>query len=208
MGKGDKTRQDILEKVAVLFNEKGYAATSMQDITAATGIQRGGIYNHFASKEALALASFEYTCSILAKRLMRGVCAQKTAVGRLKAIASGFADLYRQNPDFPCGCQVLNTAVEAKRQMLTLRQRAQEAMNQLKALIKKTILQGIERVELQHTADPDAVTAVMISALEGAMLLSVLYDDTTYLDHAVNHLHWYVDTLAIQLSPSLAATAE
>ncbi|MEO0824565.1 MAG: TetR/AcrR family transcriptional regulator [Cyanobacteria bacterium J06639_16] len=203
MGKGDKTRQDILQKVVVLFNEKGYAATSMQDITTVTGVQRGGIYNHFASKEELALASFEYACSVLAKCLIRGVRPQKTAVGRLNAIASSFAELYTQNPLFPFGCQVMNTTVEAKRQMLPLRQKAQEAMNQLKQLITDTTLRGIEQSELLGSINPNAVAAVFISTLEGAMLLSVLYDDPTYLDHAVNHLHWYVETLSVNPNPTL-----
>jgi TetR/AcrR family transcriptional regulator, transcriptional repressor for nem operon len=202
MSKGDKTRQAILQKVAVLFNEKGYTATSMQDITQVTGIQRGGIYNHFASKEELAIETFEYACSVLSRRLMQGIRHQKTAFGKLKAIATTFAGLYTQNPLFPCGCQVLNTAVEAKRQMLPLRQKAQEAMSQLKALITKTTLKAIEQGELPDSINSEAVAAIFISTLEGAMLLSVLYDDPTYLHHAVNHLHWYLDSLATNPDPS------
>ena len=195
MGKGDKTRQAILHKVAVLFNEKGYGSTSMQDITAVTGIQRGGIYNHFASKEELALETFEYACSVLSKRLMQSLRGQKSARGRLNAIASGFADLYHHNPLFPCGCPVLNAAVEAKREMLPLRQKAQESMDQFKNLIRKTTLKGIEKGELRASIDVEAVASVFVSTLEGAMLLSVLYDEPIYLDHAVSHLHGYVDSL-------------
>ncbi|MDJ0703392.1 MAG: TetR/AcrR family transcriptional regulator [Leptolyngbyaceae cyanobacterium MO_188.B28] len=197
MDKGDKTRQAILRKVAVLFNEKGYAATSMQDVTAATGVQRGGVYNHFASKEALAVETFEYACSVLSKRLMQSLRRQKSAGGRLKAIASCFAEHYCQNPLFPCGCPVLNTAVEAKREMLPLRRKAQEAMGEFKDLILKTTVKGVKTGELTDSVDAEAVAAVFISTLEGAMLLSVLYDDPTYLDHAVNHLHRYVDSLAV-----------
>lgn len=202
MGKGDRTRQDILQKVAVLFNEKGYEATSMQDITKATGIQRGGIYNHFASKEALALETFEYACSILSQRLLQGIRHQQTALDQLKAIATTFAELYAQDSPFPCGCQVLNTAVEAKRQMLPLRQKAQEAMNRLKDLIVKTVHRAIEQGELPETMQADVVAAIFISTLEGAMLLSVLYDETMYLQHAVNHLHWYINTSAIDSKSS------
>lgn len=203
MGKGDKTRQEILHKVAVLFNEKGYAATSMHDITQVTGIQRGGIYNHFASKEELAIETFEYARSVLAQRLIQSICCQKTAFGQLKAIASSFAELYTQNSLFPCGCQVLNTAVEAKRQMLPLRHKAQEAMSQLKQLIVQTMLEAIEQGDLPDSIDTDTVAAIFISTLEGAMLLSVLYDDSTYLHHAVRHLHWYIDTLALNLHSSI-----
>ena len=206
LGKGEKTRQAILHKVAVLFNEKGYAATSMQDITAVTGIQRGGIYNHFVSKEALVLETFEYARSLLAKKLIRGVSRQKTAVGRLKAIALSFAELYTSNPIFPCGCQVLNAAVEAKRQMLPLRQKAQAAIGEFKDLIVKTTLQGIDCDELPEEINPDALAIVFVSTLEGAMLLSVLHDEPIYLQHAVNHLHEYIDSLkTTATSPSLSS---
>ena len=198
MGKGEQTRHDILHKVAILFNEKGYATTSMQDITAVTGIQRGGVYNHFASKEALALETFDYACSLMATRLMQAVARQTTALGCLKAIAQSFAELYTQDPIFPCGCQILNTAVEAKRHMPTLRQKAQEAMGRLNDLIVKTARQGIEQEEFPNSINVDAMAAIFISTLEGAMLLSVLYDDTAYLNHAVGHLHWYLDSLAVK----------
>ena len=195
MGKGEQTRLAILRTVAVLFNEKGYATTSMQDITRATGIQRGGIYNHFSSKDELALETFEYALSVLKKQLIRSIASQKTDIGRLKAIATTFAELYTQNPRFPCGCQVLNTAVEAKRHMLPLRQKAQEAMNQLNTLIVETVINCVEQGELPNSVDEDAIATVFISTLEGAMLLSVLYDDSVHLRRAVNHLHWYVDNL-------------
>lgn len=204
MTKGNKTRQEILHKVAILFNEKGYAATSMQDITQVTGIQRGGIYNHFASKEDLALATFEYTCSVLGQRLRQGMSRENTALGQLKAIATTFAELYTHNPLFPCGCQVLNTAVEAKREMLPLREKAQEAMGQLKNLIAKTTLRAVEQGELPRSVDAESVAAIFISALEGAMLLSVLYDDSAYLSHAVNHLHWYLDRVTEELGSAMA----
>ncbi|NET30842.1 MAG: TetR/AcrR family transcriptional regulator [Cyanothece sp. SIO1E1] len=201
MGKGDQTRQEILHKVAVLFNEKGYTATSMQDVTAVTGIKRGGIYNHFASKEELALATFEYACGVLEARLRSDLHHQQSAVGQLRAIASNFAELYTQNPFFPYGCPVLNAAIEAKRQNLALRQKAQAVMSQLKALITEIARQGIRQGELPDSINADAVAAVFISTLEGAMLLSVLYDDVSYLNHAVNHLHWYADSLTMKMAP-------
>lgn len=205
MAKGNKTRQEILHRVAVLFNQKGYAATSMHDITQATGIQRGGIYNHFVSKEALALETFEYACSVLGQRLRQGINREDTALGQLKAIATTFAELYSHNPLFPCGCQVLNTAIEAKREMLPLRQKAQEAMSHLKNLIVQTTLQAIEQGELPSSVDADAAATIFISTLEGAMLLSVLYDDSAYLHQAVKHLHWYLDRVAEGLGPAASA---
>lgn len=53
LSKGEQTRQQILEVSVRLFNEQGYHGTSMRQIAEQAGIALGGIYNHFASKEAI-----------------------------------------------------------------------------------------------------------------------------------------------------------
>ena len=61
MTKGQQTRRGIIEKAAPLFNQKGYEGTSLSDLMDATGLQKGGIYRHFDSKEELAAAAFDYS---------------------------------------------------------------------------------------------------------------------------------------------------
>jgi AcrR family transcriptional regulator len=51
--KGERTRQAILQSAYEIFLEKGYAASSMREIAERTGLALGGIYNHFANKEAI-----------------------------------------------------------------------------------------------------------------------------------------------------------
>jgi len=51
--KGERTHQAITESAYILFLEQGYAATSMRQIARGAGLALGGIYNHFASKEAI-----------------------------------------------------------------------------------------------------------------------------------------------------------
>jgi AcrR family transcriptional regulator len=51
--KGERTRQGIMEAAYELFLTQGYAATSMRQIAERAGLALGGIYNHFASKEAI-----------------------------------------------------------------------------------------------------------------------------------------------------------
>ena len=54
--KGDNARARIMECAQELFSRKGYAAVTMQDISAASGFSRGGLYRHFASTEEIFLA--------------------------------------------------------------------------------------------------------------------------------------------------------
>src|SRR5690606_39591748 len=51
------TKKRILQRSAVLFNTRGYQATSVSDITDATGFTKGAIYRHFKNKEELVRQS-------------------------------------------------------------------------------------------------------------------------------------------------------
>jgi AcrR family transcriptional regulator len=53
LSKGERTRQAILQAAYDLFLEQGYAATSMRQVAERIGLALGGIYNHFAGKEAI-----------------------------------------------------------------------------------------------------------------------------------------------------------
>src|SRR6266478_9974761 len=73
MTKGQQTRRDIVEKAAPLFNKKGFEGTSLSDLMHATGLQKGGIYRHFSSKEELATEVFDYAWQKAVSRRLEGI---------------------------------------------------------------------------------------------------------------------------------------
>lgn len=195
MRKGEQTRRVIIEKTAVLFNEKGYASTSMADVTAATGVQRGGIYNHFAGKEELARASFAHATRCISQRLRQALRGVTDPVERLLAICDAFAGMYAEERPFPNGCPVLNTAVEAKGEWAALREEARRAADKLCRLIADTVRDAREQRRFASAVDPDEVASIVVGMLEGGVLLTVLYDAPVHLERAAAHLRTYVEGL-------------
>ncbi|WP_431210474.1 TetR family transcriptional regulator [Puia sp. P3] len=65
MSKAEKTREFIIQKTAPIFNKKGYAGTSLSDMTEVTGLTKGSIYGNFADKDEVALAAFAYNSSLM-----------------------------------------------------------------------------------------------------------------------------------------------
>lgn len=57
----EATKAALLEEAATLFTERGYAKTAMEDVASASQVTRGGVYHHFASKQALFEAVLERT---------------------------------------------------------------------------------------------------------------------------------------------------
>lgn len=55
----ERTRQRLLAEAQRLFRERGYAATSLEQIAEAADVTKGAIYGHFASKEDLLLSAIE-----------------------------------------------------------------------------------------------------------------------------------------------------
>jgi TetR/AcrR family transcriptional regulator, transcriptional repressor for nem operon len=68
MKKGETTKLDIIQRAAPIFNQHGYSGASISDIMRATGLQKGGIYNHFETKEQLAIESFHYAVRVSCQR--------------------------------------------------------------------------------------------------------------------------------------------
>jgi TetR/AcrR family transcriptional regulator, transcriptional repressor for nem operon len=194
MGKGEQTKRRIVAQAAPVFNTRGYSGTSMAELTKATGLEKGGIYNHFPSKEALALAAFDYAVGVIGARFAAALDGTEGAVARLTAIVDVFAT-YVEQPPVPGGCPILNTAVEADDTDPALRARAQAAMTDLQKLIGATVKRGVAAGELRPDADPRAVAAVVTAMLEGAIMLGRLYGDVAPMRHAVDHLLRYVETL-------------
>ena len=71
LSKGAATRQRIVELAAPVFNQRGYVGASMRDLVDATGLEKGGIYNHFGSKEQLALEAYDHAMTIVTDGLQR-----------------------------------------------------------------------------------------------------------------------------------------
>ncbi|MFT6687147.1 MAG: TetR/AcrR family transcriptional repressor of nem operon, partial [Saprospiraceae bacterium] len=94
ISKSEKTTRFIIEKVAPLFNQKGYAATSMSDITKATGLTKGAIYGNFKNKEAVAIAAFNKNVNDLLKRIAKHQEQSKSPLEKLFLIIDFYKGYY------------------------------------------------------------------------------------------------------------------
>ncbi len=197
MGKGEETRERVLAQAAAVFNVRGYAGTAMSDIMAATDLEKGGIYRHFASKEQLALAAFDYAVSQVRRRFAEGLAGQVHAADILVAFLAVFRG-YAQRPPLAGGCPVLNTAVESDDTNPLLRERARAVVEEWRALIQTTVQAGIDRNELRPEVDGARLALLMIATMEGAVMLTQLLSDPAPLEQAYAHLRQHIETAVRQ----------
>jgi TetR/AcrR family transcriptional regulator, transcriptional repressor for nem operon len=191
MTKGQQTKQEIVRKAAPLFNQKGYAGTSLSDLMDATGLQKGGIYRHFSGKEELAAAAFDYSWEKAVSGRLEGVQDVPHSLDRLKKMIDNFVEM--RSGLVPGGCPLMNTAIEADDGNSMLRNRARKALQGWTTRLSRIASEGIQKREIDSGLEPRKLSKWIIGSLEGALLISRLQKDDEPLHVARHNLHEYLE---------------
>ncbi len=179
MSKAEKTKQFIVTQTAPIFNKKGYAGTSLQDITTATGLTKGSIYGNFGGKDEVALAVFDHNI----KQVMSILRAEMSRHTTIKEKLMVYVEVYTNFHKYPFpegGCPMLNTAVEADDTHPKLKQKAKEAINTWKKNIVSLMEQGIKNKEITRDVDAEQTALTMMATIEGMIMISKLTGKPEY----------------------------
>lgn len=180
MKKGEMTREFIIREAAVLFNQKGYFSSSISDLTRVTGMQKGGIYNHFENKDQLALEAFEHATAVLGKSFAHAMEGKSTAFEKLAAVISVYENAH-DHPPLKGGCPLLNTAIECDDAHPALKEKAQQAMGYFLDRLRTLLEQGVEQGEFVEDLKVQEFAIYITSVIEGGVMLSRLYEDNMYI---------------------------
>src|SRR5580693_2199546 len=147
MRKGEQTRQEIIRKAAPIFNQRGYEGAALSDLMRATGLEKGGIYRHFDSKQQLAGEAFDYAWELALDTRFEGTQEISNAVDRLRQIVRNFRD--RTAGLVPGGCPLLNTAIDSDDGNPELRGKARRALSSLLGRLRRIIEEGQRSGEIR-----------------------------------------------------------
>ena len=190
MRKGEQTRQEIVRKAAPLFNQRGYNGAALSDLMEATGLEKGGIYRHFASKEQLAAEAFDYAWNETLQARIHDLDAVPNSVDRIERLLANFVE---RRGIVPGGCPLLNTAIENDDGNAVLRERARGALRSWRRYLVAMIEQGIKAREIRPRVDAEALATVIISSLEGAVMVYRLERSDDALRAVQAHLNHYLE---------------
>lgn len=188
------TRQLIIDKAISLFNTQGYRATSISDITQATGTTKGAIYANFSNKEEVAVAAFEHAVEIVLNEIRNCIKAAPDAPGKLEAILNYYG-AYIGNPPIPGGCPVLNTAVEADDNHPLLRTKVVRLITLLKDSLRQIIHRGIVEKQLKPDMDIEGFVMLFYASIEGAIMVSRVEGDNESFRDMARYLKTIIDSI-------------
>jgi len=168
--KTERTREHIIAATAPVFNRKGFAGTSISDLTQATQLTSGSIYGNFGNKEEVALAAFDHNLAgvrrVVKDAVDRCVTNKDKLVMYIRAYHSS------QDLNFPGGgCPMQNTLTEADDTHEGLRKRAAAGLLLWKKDLVTLINKGIAENEFLADTDADKIALHIIALTEFGFLM-------------------------------------
>jgi len=136
-----------------------------------TGLEKGGLYRHFSSKEELAAAAFRFALSEAVKTRTGDVGHIHGAVEKLRYIVERFVET--PSP-MRGGCPLMNTAIDSDDGNAVLRELATKGIHDWKSRLQKIVEEGIRAREIGKNTEPRRIANTIISTLEGALMISRL----------------------------------
>ena len=156
------------------------------------GLEKGGIYRHFESKEELAGDAFDHAWKVAMDTRFEGTEEIPNTVDRLKQIVRNFRD--RRTGLVPGGCPLLNTAIDSDDGNPQLRAKARQALSSWLDRLQSIAEEGQRRGEVRADVDSAKLATLIASTLEGSIMVSRLQRKEEPRDLAVRHLEEYLET--------------
>ncbi len=192
--KSEKTKRYIIEKTASLFNMKGYAGTSISDITDVTGLTRGSIYGNFKNKDEVAIQAFIYNVDQIISSIKIELKKAPTYFDKLMVYPIFYRNIYRSISSFG-GCPIINTLVESDDTHDDLKKQALRIITIWNRTIAEIVTKGKKYGEFKKDADPDAIADIVISLVEGGVAMTKATGKDNYVLNAMNHLERIIVSL-------------
>src|ERR1700732_3882037 len=179
MAKASDSKGKTLAAAAKLFRQQGYHGTALHDILAAGGSPRGSLYFHFPKgKEEIGATALTLAGEAVRQAIAQAAETSANAEIFLTRVARGMAsDLEKSG--YKEGCPIATTALETAAQSEVLGAATRNAFQKWELEIKR----GLFRFGMP-AGDADLAATLVLSQLEGALLLARTYRSTEPLRRA------------------------
>jgi TetR/AcrR family transcriptional regulator, transcriptional repressor for nem operon len=158
--------QEMIATALDVFWHKGLHDATMQDLAAATGVQRGSLYNAYGDKEAIFLRAFDHYAEEFLK-----TAGNALAEGDAAARLHNFLDVIIVNMTSgspPRGCLTTRTALDAAISSTAVRRRVQGLLSRLELLVSKAIGAAPGR---RLTVDANRLARVVVTFTRGLAVM-------------------------------------
>jgi TetR/AcrR family transcriptional repressor of nem operon len=170
---------EVLDRVMRLFWERGYEATSIQDLLDAIGLNRGSLYATFGDKRRLFLAAVERYVRQMAAPMFEALADDDPR----RAIERMFGAIIERTSDrrLPRGCLITNTAIESRRLGGQIKVKTTEVMKLQEAAIHEVVLRAQATGGFRSPEDGSALAHFFLAVAHGLNVVNKAGGETALL---------------------------
>ncbi|MFA2819850.1 MULTISPECIES: TetR/AcrR family transcriptional regulator [Bacillus] len=177
--------EKALDAAMQLFWEKGYAATSLSDLTAKMEIQKPSLYSAFGDKEELFEAALRRYTNLHAANIRTKLQNEQSVKGTIRTFFENIVE-EEYKKEFSKGCFCINTMVELAPHNEKFEVLTREHQMYLAVIFQELITKGIRSGELQSDLNAKAVAQTLVTSLIGLTVLMKSRPERSVIDNSVS----------------------
>lgn len=194
-------KEKLIQESLRLFSSKGFSNTSISEILKAAASSKGGLYNHFKTKEELFSAVLRESRKIWRDKNLAGLDEIEDSLEKIKKLLENYRDHYLLGSGaMPGGCIFVRVSVESAEfanQWPHLAAEINEGFEGLKSMLRGFLDKAKDLGQLAHETNTEAVADMIFSGMLGASVLYGMDKSSKNLERTIHSLIEYVTKLAI-----------
>ncbi|CAM2196200.1 TetR/AcrR family transcriptional regulator, transcriptional repressor for nem operon [Paraburkholderia kururiensis] len=160
----------VLDGAVRVFRERGYHATSVGDLSEATGLTAGSLYKAFGDKRGVFLAAFAHYVEARNAWLRRLLDRQPSGYEKIRAVLHFYAQS-SHGSEGRRGCLVVSSATALATFDDDIAAQVEAAMRRSEDLLRQLLRQGQEDGSVAQDIDVTAMARVLLAVLQGFRLI-------------------------------------
>ncbi len=187
------TRGKLVEAARRLFWERGYEATSLQDVLDRARVKSGSLYYFFRTKEDLLLAVLDHYVDLLWPAVIEPAFGRTAdPIERIFSILNGYREglIYT---GFTHGCPIGNLALEVSDEYPRAREKIAQNFEGWRKWIRKCLDEASDR--LPRGTDGERMAMFVLAVMEGAVMQARAHHSLEPFDASVEELRQYFNRL-------------
>jgi len=178
---------EVLNSAMQLFWRKGYATTSIKDLTNATNLQPGSLYGTFKNKRSLFLQSLDFYFVNLYKSITKILQSESAPLERI----NNFFDYFikeAKNDNNRKSCLLVNTLLEIPPEDREINKLVSDMFIKIENEFSKVLLEAQIKGDLDKKSEPQALAKMLVSGIFGLQVYNRMQPDQQGLKKIINNL--------------------
>lgn len=189
-----ETEERLLNAAQSLMLEKGFVATTVDEICEAAGVTKGSFFHYFKSKEDLGKKLVQRFASKTGSAMKEGVCcAGNDPLDRVYGYLDCAIELMK-NPDAK-GCLVGTFSQELSESHPEIRSLCAQAFEEMVEMFQKDLAEAKEKYAPESKFDAASLAETFIAIGQGSMILMKAKKDRMVLARTLTHFRQYLKSL-------------